>query len=115
MTASVVILSTRSLFALGVVKRLQQYLDKVQLTTIDPRQQDAMNQIIAAHPQALILDMTDPVAVKFCSLSTLFGALPAVKIIRLDPFQKQMQVVSSVQHPAHAVQDIASVITAAEK
>ena len=56
----VVILSGQSLFAEGIASRLRQYPHLVQLEIVDPRRPDAMAQITAAQPSAVILDVADP-------------------------------------------------------
>ncbi len=110
MQTYVVILSTQLLFAEGVVNRLQQYLHHTEIEIVDPRQPDAMTHIIAAQPSIVFLDMTDPEAAQLCSLRRLLGALPALKIIHLDPLHRQIQVVTSEQHPAAKVRDLVEII-----
>jgi hypothetical protein len=108
--AYVVILSAQSLFAEGVASRLRQYLHHTELKIVDPRQSDAMAQIIAVQPAFVLLDVTDSEATRLCSLSKLLLSLPALKIIRLDPRNGQIQVVTSEQRPAVEVRDLIEVI-----
>jgi acyl-CoA synthetase (AMP-forming)/AMP-acid ligase II len=94
---SVVILSGHSLFAEGVASRLRQHLQRVELKVVDPRQTDAMAQIVAARPSTVILDVFDPEATQIFSLSKLLLLFPALKVIRLDSQQQKIQVVTSEQ------------------
>ncbi len=110
MQTRVVILSGHSLFAEGVANRLRQYLQQVELEIVDPRQPDVMLQVAAARPSIVILDMTDTVVTRFCSLSKLLRSLPALKVIRLDPQQEQIQIVTSEQRSAVEVHDLVEVI-----
>ena len=108
----VVILSSQSLLAEGVASRLRQYLNHTELEIVDPRQADAMLNIINIQPSILLLDITDAEAVRICSLSKLLLSLPELKIIRLDPQHEQIQVVTSEQHPAVNVHDLIEIIEA---
>lgn len=108
----VVILSSQSIFAEGVAARLKQHLDGQSLLIVDTREPDALQRVIAAHPTAVILDVSDSETERSCSLGTLLDALPALTLIRLDPSQDQVQVVTSEQRAVHQVQDIVQVIKA---
>ncbi len=110
----VVILSSRSLFAEGVAARLRRSLAQDELLTIDARQDDALGQVVAARPVAVVLDATDPDVTRHCPLGALLTALPSLKIIRLDPEQDQIQVVTSEQREAGHMQDLIEVIQSAE-
>ncbi|MBI4771438.1 MAG: response regulator transcription factor [Chloroflexi bacterium] len=105
----VVILSSRSLFVEGIASRLKQQM-ALELLTVDSRQDDALAQVIAARPTAVILDATDPDVTRHCPLSKLLSAMPSLKVIRLDPQQEQVQVVSSEQRPVGEVRDLIEVI-----
>lgn len=106
----VVILSGQSLFAEGIASRLQRYRQLVELEIVAPGQPDAVAQIAAAHPSTVILDVTDPGATQFCSLSELLLSQPRIRIICLDPQQEQIQIVTSEQHPAVEVRDLVEAI-----
>ncbi|MFQ5577154.1 MAG: hypothetical protein ACE5G8_09240 [Anaerolineae bacterium] len=106
----VAILSGHSLFADGVASRLRQILQNVKLIVVDPAQTDAATRIIAAQPAIIILDVTDTEVTQTFSLSKLLLSLPTLKVIRLDPQRDQIQVVTSVQHPAVEVSDLVEVI-----
>jgi DNA-binding NarL/FixJ family response regulator len=106
----VVILSAQPLFAEGVANRLRQYLQHTELEIVDPREPDAMTQIVTIQPAIMLLDVTDSEATRFCSLSKIWLSLPALKIIRLDPQHGQIQVVTSEQRPAVEVRDLIEVI-----
>ncbi len=110
MQERVVVLSTQSLFAEGIANRLQQHLRQVEFKIVDPRQPDTMAQIIAIQPSIVFLDVTDLEAVRYCSLSKLLLSLPKLKVIRLNPQQGQIQVVTSEQHRVTEVRDLVDVI-----
>jgi len=110
MELNIVILSGHSLFADGVASRLRQILKPVTLKVVNPSTPDAMTHLLAAQPSIIILDVTDTEAARFCSLSKLLRSLPDVKIIRLDPEQDAVQVVTSEQRPIGRVRDLLDVI-----
>ena len=106
----VIILSSRSLFVEGVATRLRQQLAEQDVQTIDARQADVLNLVIAGQPSVVILDATDEEAAQACPVGDLLKALPSLKIIRLDPQQNQIQVVTSEQRVVHEVRDLIDVI-----
>jgi hypothetical protein len=108
--AAVVILTSRSLFAEGIAARLRQDLPVQDVTTIDARQPDALNQVIAAQPGAVIVDITDREVMQLAPMWTLLAALPALKIIRIHPDHDHIQIVTSEQREAGRVQDLIEII-----
>jgi hypothetical protein len=106
----VIILSSRSLFVEGVATRLRQQLAEHEVQTVDARQPDVLNRVIAAQPAVVILDATDAEAEQVCSVGDLLRALPSLKIIRLHPQHKQIQVVTSEQRVVDEVRDLIDVI-----
>jgi DNA-binding NarL/FixJ family response regulator len=106
----VVILSGQSLFAEGVASRLQQYPTKIEVFTIDPRESGAMVAISEQRPSAVILDATDPDTDVYCPLCKLLLGMPGLKIIRLDPQQNQVQIVTSKNLEVAEVRDLIGMI-----
>jgi DNA-binding NarL/FixJ family response regulator len=111
---TVVVLSSHTLFAEGVTSRLQLRDEALNLSVIDARSSDAMDQIITVVPDAVIVDASDKEAGLNCPINELLAAVPALKIIRLDPEQSGFQVVTSAQHIAHEVDDLLEVIIGEE-
>ena len=81
------VLSSHTLFADGVTSRLQLRDEALNLNVIDARSRDAMDQIINVRPDAVIVDASDKEASLNCPINELLAAIPALKIIRLDPEQ----------------------------
>lgn len=106
----VVILSSHSLFVEGIASRLRQHLAAQDIQTVDARHTEALRLVIAVQPSVIILDATDAEATRHCSLEELLQALPALKVVRLDPQAKQVQVVTSEQHVVGEVRDLIDVI-----
>ena len=107
----VIVLSSRSLYAEGVLSRLKEHEDQVELRVVDARAEDALDQIVSYAPWAVILDVGDSEASHHCSLAHLLEEIPSLKIVRLDPHRQGFQVVTSQQHPAEEVDDLLEVIT----
>ncbi len=109
----VAVLSSQSLFAEGVATRLKQHLKSDSLVLVDARRDDALDQVVAAQPSAVIVDAGDAAAEQFCSLGKLLEALPLLTIIRLDPHSSMVQVVTSAERRISQVQDLIEMIRAA--
>jgi hypothetical protein len=110
MGTSIVILSCHSLFAEGIARRLQEYLQLADLRIVDPRQFDVVANLSVARPSFVILDITDPQTVEHCPLSELLLAFPDLRVICLDPREDQVQLVSGERRRAAEVRDLADMI-----
>jgi DNA-binding NarL/FixJ family response regulator len=108
----VVILSGRSLFAEGIATRLREHPDQLELEIVNPRDPQALDRMIGRRPSVVIVDATDEDAARLKPMSTLLLALPALRVIRLDPGQDQIQVVTSEQRSVSAIGDLLHVIEA---
>jgi DNA-binding NarL/FixJ family response regulator len=108
----VAILSGHSLFTEGVASRLRQHSEEIDLHTIDARQSSALSDMIALQPSTIILDATDPEVEQLCPLNRVLEALPSLKVIRLDPQQDHIQVVTSEQRIAADISELISLIAA---
>jgi len=107
---SIVILSARSLFADGVASQLRQAAQDLELTVLDPKQPEAIDQIVDAQPSVIIMDGGDSELARLCPLSNLVSMLPTVKIIWLKPQQDVVQLVTSEQRIATQVNDLIEMI-----
>lgn len=105
-----VILSNHSLFAEGVASRLLQYPERVDVCFVDPQQADYLEKIKENRPSAVIIDAADTHRSQCCLLCDLLMALANVTIIRLEVQHKDIQVVTSSQHPLTEVKDILDII-----
>ncbi len=106
----VVILSGQSLFTEGVASRLREHIHQLDLTVIDPRGTDALEQIKYYQPSAVILDSADPEVAELCPLNEILMAVPAVKVVQLDARREQFHVVTSEEKVAGLVRDLVDVI-----
>ena len=107
---SVVILSGHTLFTEGIAARLRKHEDWLDLHMVDADRGDALQQVVAAKPSAVILDADDPQVSRHCSLNQLFMALPEVRVVRLDPERDQIQLLTSEQRLAVDIADLIDVI-----
>ena len=106
----VVVLSSQSIFAEGIVAGLRQKLDERSLVIVAARQADPIQRILDARPSSVILDATDDVIAEHCPLEGLLNALPSLTVIRLDPQSDRIQVVMSEQHSGGQLSDLIDVI-----
>ncbi len=110
MRTQVVILSGHSLFAEGVASRLKKHLDRLDLQVIDINEDDVLSKIVSLKPATVILESMDTETSNAIPLSKLLKALPEVTVIRLDPQQSQVQVVTSTERMLGEVKDLIEVI-----
>jgi DNA-binding NarL/FixJ family response regulator len=111
--ATVVIVSSRSLFAEGVAARLRQQLgDEALLVSYGHDAAAAVEQISRARPAMVVFDGTDPEVDEECLVGSLLVAMPHVRVVRLDPFHDQVQVVTSEQRTAFVARDLLDVLRA---
>jgi DNA-binding NarL/FixJ family response regulator len=106
----VVILSSQSLYTEGVLSRLKEYQDELDLQVVDAKAEEALTQIVKLDPSAVIIDTTDKVAATGCPLGELLDRLPSLRIIRLNPGQQGFQLVTSETREAKEVHDLIAVI-----
>lgn len=109
MRVRVVVLMGRSLFAAGVISRMQQHQNKFDLQVVDSRQPNAVAQVMAIQPFVVILDEADPES-RHCSLDELLTALPSLRVIRLNPQSDQIQVIQWEWRQATEVHDLIQAI-----
>lgn len=106
----VVVLSSHSLYAEGVLSRLKAHSNTLELHVVDADRSDAMDQIVAIQPTAVIVDASDKDVNAHCPLGRLLRDLPGVRIIRLDPINNGFQLVTSEQHEAEEVQELLTIL-----
>ena len=106
----IVVLSTQTLFAEGLVANLRQKSAKYQLQKLDARLPDLLEQLAAFQPNLVLLDATDASVIDRGLLESLLTTLPALIIVRLDPQLGQMQVVTSQRHTITRMSDMVAVI-----
>jgi hypothetical protein len=90
--------------------RLRQYLGEHELLLLDARQPDALQTVIAAQPQAVILDAGDEEVTRLAPLGVLLSALPGLRILRLDAQRDEIQVVTSQRREAGQASDLIDIL-----
>jgi hypothetical protein len=108
----VVILSGRSLFAEGVASSLRRRTDSLQITVIDPREPQVLEQIADVAPAIVIIDSRDATLMKNCWVTSLLSSIPAPRIIRLDPRSEQIQIVIGEYRKATHIDELIELIGA---
>jgi hypothetical protein len=108
--AQVVILSGKSLFAEGIASRLKEFPQRVEISILDPREGDTISRVGRDHPAAVIIDASEPKTDTYCLLCELLINNPGLKVIRLDPEQSVVQIVTSTHLKASDVSDLVELI-----
>ena len=107
----VVALTSHSLYSAGVINRLEQYGDQLDLVKIDVEHDDVMEVVENHHPHAVIIDTNFEDEVAHCPLEEFVRRVPKVKVILLDPERQGFEILTSEQHSASAVGELIEVIT----
>ena len=110
----VVILASPSLFAEGVASRLRRHEARAEVLTVDPHAEDAIRHTIAAKPDAVILDASDPALPGEQVWPRLLKSLSGVRIVDLDSQTQRVRVVTSQEHTADEVRDLIDVLAPPE-
>ena len=106
----VVVLSGRTLFAEGIAAGLRRNMENREFRTLDTRQPEVIEHLVASEPSVVILDATDEVIKLRCPLDRLLDALPALTVLRLDPQRGLLHVVTSRQRSVRSMSDIVGII-----
>ncbi|NIM95931.1 MAG: hypothetical protein GTO18_19705 [Anaerolineales bacterium] len=107
---TVVILSGHSLFAEGTASSLRRSTDALQITVINSREPNLLEQITEIAPGTVILDTSDDTLIENCPITALLEAIPDLRIIRLDPESEEIQVVTGEQRKAANINELIELI-----
>ena len=94
----VLIVQHQSLLVEGIITRLRQYRDRVDLYVVDWQQPNLLSCIVEIQPEAIIFDDRNPVISQVLRLDNLFWALPNLKIIQLNAEHIQSQLFRCEKH-----------------
>jgi hypothetical protein len=109
----VIVLSGRSLFAEGTASSLRRSTESLQVAVIDPREPQVLERIAELAPSIVILDSRDATLVEHCEVTALLDVLPDLRIIRLDPKNEQIQIVTGEHRKAASIDELIELICAA--
>jgi hypothetical protein len=110
METRVAILTGHSLLADGLISRLREYAEQLELQVFDIEQANVLSQITAFHPLALILEENKSGQAESCSLKSILTALPNTLVIYLGLGDDDIHVIQSEQHHAGGVQELLEII-----
>jgi hypothetical protein len=110
----VVILSGFSLFAEGTASSLRRSMASLQISVVDPRDEQVLEKIAELAPRTVILDMSDAAVEESCPVTVLLDLLPDLRIIRLDPGTEEIQIVSGEHRRATNIAELIEVISSEE-
>jgi DNA-binding NarL/FixJ family response regulator len=111
----VAVLSNRSLFARGTAARLRQLPEHFEIIEMDPKDPELLDKIAHLEPTAVIMDAEDAELAQRVPLSKVLSTLPRLTIVRLDPKNDQIQVVTSEQRRAGSMEDLVQTLGRAAK
>lgn len=108
----VVVLVSSSLLTEGVATRLGQHLDQIELHVVDSREPDAVARTLAARPEVILFEAHDGNVEAPCPLVDLLEAAPLVRVVRLDPGQDQVRLLTSQQQRVGEPMDLVHMVLA---
>jgi hypothetical protein len=100
------------LFTQGIATRLGQHADQIELTVVDSRDADALARAMATRPEVVLFEARDVNVERPCPLRELIDAAPLVRLIRLDPSQDRVRVVTSEQRMVSEPIDLIGMVLA---
>lgn len=108
----VLALTSHALYSAGVISRLEQYRDQLDLIRVDVETADVIQVIEKHRPNAVIIDTNFVAEVAHCPLDEFVRKVPTIKMIRLDPGREGFNILTSEQVSASAVKELLAIITA---
>ena len=108
--SKIAILTGHSLLADGIISRLQEFPERLELRVFDNNEPNLMADIETFHPLAVILEENAALRLETCSLNQLLNILPSLIIIYLRLGQSKVQVIQSEQFPANGVGELVDII-----
>ncbi len=108
--SKIVILTNHSLLADGLISRLREYPDSLELWVFDANQVDVLTQIVAVQPSVVILEESEAQQLETCSLKQILSVLPNLMVIYLRLGQQDIQVIESEPYPAKEVREVVDII-----
>ena len=106
MSSQVAVLSGQSLFAEGIISRLREHPERLEVHHIDSEMSDYIDQIKRIQPVAILLDAADEGDTQCCFLCELLLTFPTIMIVRLAADQRDVQVIRSSTQHLEDVQDL---------
>jgi hypothetical protein len=106
----VIVFSSHSIYAEGVVSRLRQHPLGGEIHFIDAQDDDYIQKVVELQPSVVILDAIQGSEIDSCLFCTLLSEFPELTIIRLKVQERDVQVVKSSQCVVESVQDLIDLI-----
>ena len=106
----IAILTGHSLLADGIISRLREYPESLELRVFDNNEPNLIADIETFHPLAVILEESESQQIEHHSLKQLLNILPSLIIIYLRLGQSRIQIIQSEQYPANGVRELVDII-----
>lgn len=110
MQKPIIVFSSQTLYAEGVVNRLREQKGADAFHYVNPDDADYLARIADLLPSVVIIDAAETDTRQNCILCELLEHFPAMTIVRLKIQEKEVQVIRSTRHAAQNVKDLAKLI-----
>jgi hypothetical protein len=110
MDAKIAMMTNHSLFAEGVISRLREYPEQLDLQVFDLSQPDVISHVIEFKPLVVILEENEEQHFNISSFKHIFAMLPNLLIIYLYLDQPDILIIQSERHSANGVGELMDII-----
>ncbi len=110
MDTRIAVLTSHSLFADGLISRLHEFSEQIELRVFDLTQPGFMEQIAAFQPVSIILEDNKNSQSETCSLNNILEAFPNVTVVYLHLGEAEIQVIQSEQYLAKGVRELVDIL-----
>ena len=106
----IAILTGHSLLADGIISRLREYSEALDLRVFDNNEPNVMIDIEMFHPLVVILEESESQQFESCSLKQILNLLPNLMVIYLRLGQPNIQIIQCEECLANGVQELVDII-----
>jgi hypothetical protein len=110
MDARIAMMTNHSLFAEGLISRMREYPEQLDLRVFDFLQPDVVSHIVEFKPLAIILEENEKQQLNVSSFAHLLALLPNLLIVYLYLNKPDILIIQSERHPANGVGELMDII-----
>jgi hypothetical protein len=110
MDARIAMMTNHSLFSDGLISRLREYPEQLELQVFDPSKPDVISNIVEFRPLVIILEETEEQQLDISSFKYMLTILPNLLIIYIYLNQPDILIIQSERHLATGVGELINII-----
>jgi hypothetical protein len=110
MNARIAMMTNHSLFAEGLISRLREYPEQLELQIFDLLQPDVVSHVVDFKPLVIILEENEEQQFNISTFKNMLAILPNLLIIYLYLNQPDILVIKSEHYLANGVGELVDII-----